>query len=171
MATTTSANQSISSKESKSANIPTLPLPRELQSLLAKHSSLLTLRAQLVDLSERTETLLQARRTGNGTMTVPVDLGLGYCLDGVVRETDKMFVRDVQLDLGKVSSEKEEKWLEMEVEKVPLFVKGRLQEVDQRTEALKDPIEKLKKDYALVTKTIRSALDLPEESESGTKNA
>lgn len=63
---------------------PTLPLPFELRTLLAQHAALQQSIAQHLDLLARLASLLDARAQGHGKMELPVELGMGYSVEGVV---------------------------------------------------------------------------------------
>lgn len=64
--------------------LPTLPLPRELTALLADHAQLSLTLSQHEDLLARLAALREARAQGHDQMNVPVDLGRGYMIEGVV---------------------------------------------------------------------------------------
>lgn len=61
-----------------------LPLPTELRSLVAQLAALQLAIEQNRDLLSRLASLLDARAVGHERMDLPVDLGLGYSVDGVV---------------------------------------------------------------------------------------
>lgn len=61
-----------------------LPLPTELRALVVKYEELQRDIVNHEDLSARLEQLVKAREQGNERMNLPVDLGLGYSIEGVV---------------------------------------------------------------------------------------
>lgn len=61
-----------------------LPVPSELRLLEVKLDALSLQLDQLVDLSTRLDELLQARKGDNGRMELPVELGAGFSVEGVV---------------------------------------------------------------------------------------
>ncbi|KAK4704679.1 hypothetical protein P7C70_g1532, partial [Phenoliferia sp. Uapishka_3] len=132
--------------------LPTLPLPLELTSLLSQHESLSLQIQQHADLHSQLSTLLEARKSGNNQMNLPVDLGRGYMIEGVVKDTTQVFVMGL-----------DDVWVELEIDKAVEFVDKKQDILNRRLQALKEPIAKLRKDYALVTKTLRTALELPDE--------
>ncbi|KAL8283237.1 hypothetical protein RQP46_006015 [Phenoliferia psychrophenolica] len=131
--------------------LPNLPLPRELSSLLARHAELAVKLEQHRDLLGQLASVRQARESGNGKMHVPVDLGRGYMIEGVVKDTSKVFVMGL-----------DDVWLQLEVDKAEEFVERKMEILQKRADALDEPIAKLQKDYALVTKTLNAALALPD---------
>lgn len=52
--------------------------------MMAQHAALLQSIADHQDLLARLATLLDARSAGNDRMDLPVDLGMGYSVEGVV---------------------------------------------------------------------------------------
>ncbi|ORY84691.1 hypothetical protein BCR35DRAFT_303017 [Leucosporidium creatinivorum] len=135
---------------------PTLPLPTELRTLLAQHTTLRQSIAQHQDLLTRLASLLEARSQGHGKMELPVELGMGYSVEGVVEDTSKMITSLGVQDL----------WVELELEKAREFAEKKLRILEKRVAGLEEPIKKLKEEYALVAKTLRDALQLPDPSET-----
>lgn len=62
----------------------TLPLPSELRRLLTEQSAIQLSLAQNSDLLSRLQSLLEARKNGHNRMDLPVDVGMGFLMEGVV---------------------------------------------------------------------------------------
>ncbi|GAA6050269.1 hypothetical protein NBRC10513_008025 [Rhodotorula toruloides] len=124
-----------------------LEQPHELRALEQRRDALRVLLAQLQDLADRLHGLLEARRQGNGRMQLPVDLGMGFCAEGVVEDTQRIIV----------AAGLENLFLDMPVEQAQEFVKKRIAIVEKKVAGLDEPIAKLKEEHAKLVNTLRSA--------------
>ncbi|SCZ95099.1 BZ3500_MvSof-1268-A1-R1_Chr11-3g03602 [Microbotryum saponariae] len=130
---------------------PSLPLPTELEQLLLSQSQLQHTLASLQQLATRLSELSQARKEGNGRMDIAVDLGMGYTIQGVVPNTDKIIVASGVQDL----------WVQLRVDEAEKFVAKRHEILQKRSESLDKEVDKLRQEYALVAETLRRALAPP----------
>ncbi|BGO92588.1 hypothetical protein NBRC10512_000583 [Rhodotorula toruloides] len=124
-----------------------LEQPHELRALEQRRDALRVVLDQLHDLADRLHGLLEARRQGNGRMELPVDLGMGFCAEGVVEDTDRIIVGTGMEDL----------FLDMPVEQAQDFVKKRIAIVEKRVAEFDEPIARLKEEHAKLVETLQSA--------------
>lgn len=118
-------------------------LSSELRSLVKRYDTLQQDITRHQELLDRLETLVKARQAGNGRMQLPVELGLGYSIEGVVyvdsvshlpsgagltslsltsrEDTSKVIVNMGVDDL----------WAELEVGRALVFVKERIHLLEQ----------------------------------------
>lgn len=61
-----------------------LPLSHELSSLVERHKSVQQAIQEHRQLIERIDGVMHARQQGNGKMELPVELGQGFTIEGVV---------------------------------------------------------------------------------------
>ncbi|SGZ02554.1 BQ5605_C033g11216 [Microbotryum silenes-dioicae] len=130
---------------------PSLPLPTEFEQLLLSQSQLQYNLASLQQLATRLSELSQARKEGNERMDIAVDLGMGYTIQGVVPNTDKIIVASGVQDL----------WVQLRVDEAEKFVAKRHEILQKRSESLNKEVDKLRQEYALVAETLRRALAPP----------
>ncbi|BGP25714.1 prefoldin subunit [Rhodotorula toruloides] len=124
-----------------------LEQPQELRALEHRVDALRVLLDQLQDLSDRLHGLLEARKRGNGRMQVPVDIGMGFCAEGVVENTDRIIVAAGLDDL----------FFDLPVEQAQDFVRKRVVIVEKTLQGLEGLITRLKEDHAKLVKTLKSA--------------
>ncbi|GAA5896059.1 uncharacterized protein JCM6883_001700 [Sporobolomyces salmoneus] len=130
-----------------------LPSQVELKDLLARQDALEAQLAAHKDLTTRLNGLLEARKAGNDKMELPVELGPGFTVEGVVQDTSRIILAAGIDDL----------WLELPIERAQPFVQKRIDILERRSKDLEKPIARLKEEYALVAKTLRDAFQLPDD--------
>ncbi|GAA5867972.1 hypothetical protein JCM1840_003637 [Sporobolomyces johnsonii] len=126
----------------------------ELNALQATQHDLTRAIAAHHDLLDRISSLQQARAAGHPRMELPVELGPGFTAEGVVEDTSRIICSAGLDDL----------WLDLPLDKAAEFVKKRAAILEKRSQNLEEPIARMKEEYALVAKTLHSALQLPDVS-------
>ncbi|BGP17563.1 hypothetical protein JCM10213_004104 [Rhodosporidiobolus nylandii] len=125
-----------------------LPVPSELRLLQVKAADALSQLSQHRELLERLDDVLAARKEGNGTMQLPVELGGGFSVKGVVEDTSRVICAAGLDDL----------YVDLPVEKAREFVEKRIAILEKKQLALEEPLEKLQNEYELLTSTLQKAL-------------
>ncbi|GAA5973438.1 hypothetical protein JCM21900_006343 [Sporobolomyces salmonicolor] len=126
----------------------------ELNVLLARQDDLRRAITAHQDLLDRISSVQQARAAGQTRMELPVELGPGFSAEGVVEDTSRIICSAGLDDL----------WLDLPLDKATVFVKKRAALLEKRVQTLEEPIARMKEEYALVAKTLHSALELPDVS-------
>ncbi|GAA5980776.1 hypothetical protein JCM11641_002646 [Rhodosporidiobolus odoratus] len=125
-----------------------LPVPSELRLLEVKLDALSLQLDQLVDLRTRLDALLQARKGDNGRIELPVELGAGFSVEGVVEDTSKIICAAGLDDL----------FLELPVEEARDFVAKRIAIVEKKRQAVEEPLTRMQEEYAQLASTLQKAL-------------
>ncbi|GAA5920296.1 hypothetical protein JCM1841_003032 [Sporobolomyces salmonicolor] len=126
----------------------------ELNVLLARQDALRRAITAHQDLLDRISSVQQARAAGQARMELPVELGPGFSAEGVVEDTSRIICSAGPDDL----------WLDLPLDKATVFVEKRAALLEKRVQTLEEPIARMKEEYALVAKTLHSALELPDVS-------
>ncbi|GAA6028836.1 hypothetical protein JCM8097_007418 [Rhodosporidiobolus ruineniae] len=126
------------------AAIPTSDL-RLLQVRLDNLDLLLQQHKQLL---ARLEEVQRAREDGNGTMTVAVDLHPEFSVQGVVEDTSRIICAAGLDDL----------FLDLPLDKAQAFLEKRVAILEKKQKDLKEPIARMKKEYALIYATAGQTL-------------
>ncbi|KAK4055025.1 hypothetical protein OIO90_003366 [Microbotryomycetes sp. JL221] len=126
----------------------------ELRGLLAQQATVERTIAEVQQLKARIHDTQQARDAGHGRMEIPVELGMGYTIDGVVEDTSKIIISLGLHDL----------WVEFDLQEAQEFLDRRLDVLQRRRMELEAPIAQLKSQSQKVSQALRDVLQLTQQS-------
>ncbi|KAK4050671.1 hypothetical protein OIV83_003397 [Microbotryomycetes sp. JL201] len=122
----------------------------ELGSLLAQQRQLDHTIADVRTLQHRISETIAARDAGNGRMQLPVDLGMGYTVDGVIEDTSTIICSLGTQDL----------WVEFTLEQARDFLNRRLDILERKKASVDQPLAELRSETLKVSDALRKVLEL-----------
>ncbi|GAA5960706.1 hypothetical protein JCM8115_001805 [Rhodotorula mucilaginosa] len=129
-------------------------LPASLEALRRRKSSLDSDLALHDDLLARLDACLAARAQGNGRMDLPVNIGMGFTVEGVVHDTSRIVVSAGLHDL----------FLDLPIEEARDFVEKKRRILQKRLEALEKPLAQAEAEHERVSKALKAAFEVPDHA-------
>ncbi|BGP56428.1 hypothetical protein JCM8202_001832 [Rhodotorula sphaerocarpa] len=123
-----------------------------LEALRQRKAAVETLLRQHQDLVARLDSVLEARKQNNKRMELPVDIGMGFTVEGIVNDTGRVVVAAGPQDL----------YLELEVGHARDFVEKRCKLLEKRLETVERPLAQAEAEHERVLETLKAAFEVPE---------